>query len=252
MHPVLFQLGPVTLSSYGAMVVLAVALFTWLTPRAALGFGRPPVMRSSQWADLACASVIGGILGGRLFYVGLHPQLVMEAPWEMLAVWHGGLVWYGGLAGGLVGAWSYARRHRVPLWALLDVAAPFLALAHALGRIGCFLNGCCYGRPTTAWYGVLFPGHAEPVIPTQLFETAGLLVVFVALRGLQQRPGALRRAGWVFGWYLASYAGLRFGLEFLRGDQSPFLGPLTLQQIISVGLAGIGLRLILRPSCHDG
>jgi phosphatidylglycerol:prolipoprotein diacylglycerol transferase len=202
-----------------------------------------PLLSAQQWSDLVSLAVVGGIVGARLVYVALHWERFLEAPWEVVAVWHGGLVWYGGLWGGLLGAWGYARRRRIPFLALLDAAAPFVALAHAIGRVGCFFNGCCYGRPTTSWCAVIFPGHAEPVIPTQLIEAAGLLGLFVLLRVLQ-RPAVLRAPGRLFGGYLTLYAVLRFPLEFLRGDQSPFLGPLTLQQLISIGLVVAGVSLM--------
>lgn len=245
MHPVLFTFGPVTVSSYGVMFVIAVGLAAWLGARVIPRLPGGPLMNAQQWSDLVCLAVVGGIVGARLAYVALHGELFLQAPWEVVAVWHGGLVWYGGLVGGLLGAWGYVRRHRLPFLALLDAAAPFVALAHAIGRIGCFFNGCCYGRPTMSWCAVLFPGHAEPVIPTQLIEAAGLLGLFVILR-LLQRPRFLRAPGRLFGGYLALYAMLRFPLEFLRGDQPPFLGPLTLQQVISIGLIGLGVSFLRR------
>jgi phosphatidylglycerol:prolipoprotein diacylglycerol transferase len=112
-----------------------------------------------------------------------------------------------------------------------------------VGRLGCFLNGCCYGKPTAAWCGVVFPGQPHAVLPTQLFEAIGLLGIYAALRALQRR-GALALRGRVTGWYLLAYGALRFVLEFLRGDQPPWRMGLTLQQFISIGMVLGGMTLV--------
>ena len=246
MHPTLFKFGPLMLSSYGAMLILGFWACTRLAQRRARRL--PPESRAitaEELIDVTSLSLLGGIVGGRLLYALLHGAWFLESPWELLKLWHGGLVWYGGFIGGLLAGWFYVRARRLDFLRVLDQCIPFLPLGHALGRIGCFLNGCCYGRPTEAWCGVLFPGHPGPVLPTQLFEAAGLCVLFLVLRLLQQ-PAMLRHRGRLFGLYLIGYAALRFGLEFLRGDQTVFWWGLTLQQIISVGMIVIGGILVAR------
>ncbi len=169
----------------------------------------------------------------------------INAPWEVLAIWHGGLVWYGGFLGGLTAGLVYARRHRLSSVRLADHLSPAIALGHGIGRIGCFFNGCCYGRPTDQWCGVLFPGHAQPVLPTQLFEAAGVFLIAFILYQLQQRQSA-RYPGRLFGLYLTCYGMLRFGLEFLRGDQQVWRAGLTLQQLISLLGIMVGTFLFIR------
>ena len=218
MHPVLLKLGPVTLYTYGAMLVLAFSLSTWLVGRILRQL--PPELQRltpHQVVDLSCLALLGGIVGGRLFFVALHWQFFLGEPQYLLALWQGGLVWYGGFAGGVGTAWLYARRHQVSYRWVLDLFAPVLALGHAVGRIGCFLNGCCYGEVTDAWYGVIMPGEPRPVFPTQLAESLGLLFLFIILRLLQsvlsesrplagrveRRPSRLAsRPGQLFGVYL--------------------------------------------------
>jgi len=248
MHPILLKLGPVTLYSYGAMLVIAFLAATGLAVRSVRR--QPPALAAisaEQLVDFACLSLLGGVLGARLLYVLLQWDLFLRDPWEIPAIWHGGLVWYGGLLGGLLAGWLYARAHGLTLLRVMDQVAPFLALGHAIGRVGCFLNGCCYGKPTTAWCGVVFPEQGVKVYPTQLFESAGLVFLYITLRRLQ-RPAVLARPGRLFGLYLVSYAGLRFLIEGFRGDQAIWWAGLTLQQWISVGVMGIGMFLLFRVS----
>ncbi len=246
MHPHLFQLGPLTIYTYGVALVLGFLLALGLARRAVQA--QPPSNRAiepDQLTDLCCAALLGGIVGGRLLYVILQWDVYRATPLEVFAIWHGGLIWYGGLLGGAAAAWGYLRAQRLAFLRVGDQCVPYLALGHAVGRFGCFLNGCCYGRPTTAWCGVRFPGQDVSVLPTQLFETGGLLVLWLALRRLH-RPEILRQPGRVCGVYLAGYAGLRFVLEFLRGDQPMAWAGLTLQQIISLAIGAVGMWWVLR------
>lgn len=246
MFPILLRLGPLTVYSYGVMLVLAFLLSTWLAGQFArqLPIDRRAIS-SEQTVDLTCLLLLGGIVGGRLFYILLYWEVYVHYPQEILAIWHGGLIWYGGFVGGYLAGWLYARAKRLRPMRVADQIVPFGALGHAIGRIGCFLNGCCYGRPTNGWWAVRFPGHAEGVIPTQLLESAGLFLLYLVLRRLQ-RPEILRRPGRVFGVYVISYALLRVGVESLRGDQSTWWAGLTLQQLISICLLVVGTILYVR------
>jgi phosphatidylglycerol:prolipoprotein diacylglycerol transferase len=247
MHPILLTLGPVTLYTYGAMLVLAFSLSAWLAGRILRDL--PPELQRltpGQAVDLSCLALLGGIAGGRLFFVVLHWRFFLDAPQYLLALWQGGLVWYGGFAGGLTAAWLYARHHRVPFRWVLDLFAPILALGHAVGRVGCFLNGCCYGEVTDAWCGIIMPGEPRPVFPTQLAESLGLLFLYITLRLLQRPSMLVSRPGRLFGVYLCGYAVLRFILEGYRGDQVPVWAGLTLQQMISVLVLLTGLLLMTK------
>jgi phosphatidylglycerol:prolipoprotein diacylglycerol transferase len=207
---------------------------------------------AEQVVDFSCLSLLGGILGARLFYVILQWEFFMSSPQEMPAIWRGGLVWYGGFLGGTLAGWFYVRAKRLVFLRVMDQFIPFLVLGHAIGRVGCFLNGCCYGKPTGTWCGLVLPGQATAVLPTQLFESLGLLVLYLVLRRLQ-RGAFLSRPGRLFSLYLMSYAALRFLMEFLRGDQTAFWAGLTLQQLIGLGLFVIGLGLSSVPSVRlDG
>ncbi|MBI3319438.1 MAG: prolipoprotein diacylglyceryl transferase, partial [Candidatus Omnitrophica bacterium] len=195
MHPHLLRIGPWSISSYGAMLAVAFLLVVGLLRHATTHVLRGHVpLTEAAVMDWAVWAVMGGILGGRLLYVVLNWEMYRLEPSEIVALWHGGLIWYGGLAGGVLGTAIYLRTHHHPFLRGMDQVIPFIPLGHAIGRIGCFLNGCCYGKPTTAWFGVQFPGHPGPVVPTQLIESAGLVVLFAILWTLQT-PARLRRPG---------------------------------------------------------
>lgn len=246
MYPILVTVGPFTLYSYGILLVIAFIVSTWLATRASHRL--PPARRAigaEQLVDCASLALLGGVVGARLLYVILQRELFLQSPRETLAIWHGGLVWYGGLVGGLLAAWGYVRWKRLAFLRVMDQFVPFLALGHGIGRVGCFLNGCCYGKPTTDWWGVTFPGHAQPVIPTQLVEAVGLVVLAGILWRVQRAPVGDRPGG-LFGLYLMGYAVLRFFLEFLRGDQVSGWAGLTLPQLLSGGIWLVGLFLVVR------
>ena len=245
MHPILIHLGPLTLTAYGAAMSLAFLVAVGLArhdTRHRLR-GHAP-LSEAEVADWAIWAVVGGIVGGRFFYVVLNWETYALAPGEIVAVWHGGLIWYGGFLGGVAGTALYLRRRGAVFLRGADQVIPFIAIGHAIGRLGCFANGCCAGKPTSAWFGVVFPGETQPVAPTQLFEAAGLLILFVLLRYLQT-PSNLRRPGTVLGAYLIGYGLLRWGVEWWRANQPLVWHGWTLSQLISVALALLGAGLVV-------
>jgi phosphatidylglycerol:prolipoprotein diacylglycerol transferase len=165
-----------------------------------------------------------------------------------LKFWQGGLTFYGGLLLAVPGGIWLVRRRGLDLGRVADIAAPCTMLGLAFGRVGCFLNGCCYGVATSAWPGVSFPGHLEAVHPTQLYEAAGALLLAVALYVSMRRRGrdAHGGRGATFGWMLVSYGILRAVLEIYRADPRGGLGPLSTSQIISIPLIAIGAVVIVR------
>jgi len=136
--------------------------------------------------NLTSIAMLFGVIGGRLFYVIEHLSFYLRNPIEIIMVNHGGLSWYGGLVLGLAAAIIYLRSRRSAVLKFLDLIVPFVALAQGLGRVGCLLNGCCYGRES-AW-GIYFKVHQAVIIPTQLYASLVLIAIFVALRYLQVKP----------------------------------------------------------------
>lgn len=245
MHPHLIELGSWSLSTYGVLLAAGFLLVVALTRRATDRRLRDTVpLQGEAIADWAVWTMIGGVIGARLLYIALNWPLYARAPLEIIALWHGGLIWYGGFGGGLIASWLFARRRGTSFLRIMDQIIPFAALGHAVGRVGCFFNACCGGKPTTGPLGMQFPGQPSPVIPTQLIEAVGLVVLSIILQRLQ-RPHRLATPGRVFGAYLVGYAVLRAAVEHWR-DQAPFVAGLTLQQLISIGVLLIGLALLVK------
>lgn len=204
---------------------------------------------------IALFAVIFGIIGAKLLYfaVTFTPKQLIERVRAngITYLLEGGLVFYGGLLGGLLGALIGSAVVRIPLYVYSDPVVPTLPLAHAIGRIGCFCAGCCYGKVTDSWIGMRFPSSVTgleagvKVIPTQLIESGFNLMVFVFLLLFTIK----RRKGYTTLFvYLIIYGVERFLLEYLRGDEiRGFLGALSTSQWISLALIVLGiLGLILR------
>lgn len=248
MWPELYRLGPLTLHTYGAVMALAFVLAVGLARHAARDPWQLRVLDEAAVTDWAVWAMVGGIVGGRLLYVAQNPRLYLTDPIEVFALWHGGLIWYGGLAGGVAAAWWWLKRRRIGFLSGADQLIPFVVLGHAVGRIGCFANGCCGGMPTTAWWGVTFPGSTQPVVPTQLLESAALVLLYVLLRALQ-RPAVLQAPGRIFGAYLTGYGLIRWVIEGWRINERIWFG-WTLSQVLSVALLAAGLVLLSRRSAR--
>ncbi|MEI6437866.1 MAG: prolipoprotein diacylglyceryl transferase [Candidatus Omnitrophota bacterium] len=233
MFPVICHIGPIPVYSYGLMLALAVAVSSQLLARDARKIGILP----DVIYDLVFWVVVCGILGARVFYVFLNLNVFVKAPLEIVMLWKGGLAWQGSFAGGLLAGILFIRRYKLPLWPLLDVAAPYIALGQAIGRIGCLLNGCCYGRPAS--WGLYFPVWEERLIPTQIFMSLGQLLIFLALRWWAPR---LKTPGRVFVMYLVLSSVERFVIEFFRADHDLYLG-LSIFQYVCIILFAAGLAV---------
>ena len=237
MHPILFQIGPVTVYSYGVTIALAVVICAW-----GLNKDTKVYKISSEVVyDLMFWTVAWGILGARIFYISLTWDYFKTNLLEIIMLQHGGLAWQGGLLGGLLAAVWFVRSKKLPLRFFLDLVAPYIALGQSIGRTGCFLNGCCYGKPV-AW-GIYFPVHGDRLHPTQLYETLGLFVAFLILKYAQTRPHPV---GMVFVLYLWLGAIERFVVEFFRADHDQLWWGLSLFQYIALAIFVIGLVLLRR------
>jgi len=224
MHPVLFNIGPLRVYSYGAFVALAFAVFALLTERRA----RAMNIDSGRMLDLAILILVSGIVGSRIMYVTLNMSYYAANPAELIDLSKGGLVWYGGAFAAFLAGSIYVKINRMDLWNILDLIAPYLALGQSLGRIGCFFNGCCY---------------ASDGAPVQLYSSAILLVIFVILRIWQD---ARKFKGEIFLGYCMLYPVKRFAIEFLRADNPRILAGLTISQVISVFVFVIAFAIFFK------
>ncbi len=207
---------------------------------------RPPEFGS----NLGLWLMLSGILGARTAYVMANLPHFAAHPLEIVRIDQGGLIYYGGFLGASLCLFILARRNKEPLWSLADFAVTGLPLGHAIGRLGCFINGCCFGAPTTLFTGVRYPEGSEPwkvypgcaLHPTQLYEFAFNLLVYGLLFWYYPRK---RANGAVFALYLLVYPVGRFLIEFLRGDERiKWLG-LNAAQELSVVLFLMGVLLCL-------
>jgi phosphatidylglycerol:prolipoprotein diacylglycerol transferase len=226
--PVLFQVGGLPIYSYGLMLAIAVAVGLF----GALKLARIEGCEEDLIYELTIVMVVCGILGARLFYVVFYaPDYFAANPWAVLDLRTGGLVFYGGLLGGLLGGLGYIVKKRLSFWNLADIFAPFLALGYSIARIGCFLNGCCYGKPTELPWGVVFPSvDLVSRHPTQLYSSFLSLLLFTFLYWLFPRRSF---SGQVFLTYLAGYGVVRFIIEFWRENLVVWHG-FTIAQVTAV------------------
>jgi len=249
MHPILFRIGPFSLHTYGLFIATGVLLAIALAARGARREGVDP----QKMLDLGFYLLVASIIGSRLLFVLIFYRDYLPRPWSIFKLWEGGLVFYGGFALALpIGIW-YLRRHDLPLWRTADLWAAPLSLGHALGRIGCFAAGCCYGRPTSLPWGITFSDPQSlailgvPLHPVQLYEAFSnfLLFLFLSLFGRFRRF-----EGQIFWLYVLLYSAIRFLVEFYRGDARGFILPpyLSISQGVSILLAAASLIMLLRLS----
>ncbi len=252
MHPIFLHWGHLEIRTYGVMVALGFAAGLWLAARRAriAGFDPEKIQQLGIWLIMA------GMAGGKLFYILLFWRDFLTGwrvdGWNSLRE---GFVFYGGFIGAAVGAVIYARLHRLTLWKVADVYAPAVALGHAFGRLGCFFNGCCYGKVCTLPWAVTFPSpHVMagiPVHPTELYEVAGNLLICGALLAYSRHE---RRTGQVWWLYVLSYGVLRFTVEFFRGDYPVYYdGIFTLGHIEAgtmIVVAAVALFILSRRQGH--
>jgi phosphatidylglycerol:prolipoprotein diacylglycerol transferase len=250
MHPTVFQIGPLPLHSYGLMLALSFFLGILLASRRAPGRGLHPDLVF----DTSLVIVFAAILGARLLYVMFHLE-EMHGWVDVVALWSGGLTMYGGVLAAIGASFVYLRRRRVPFLMMADVVAPSLGLGLGLTRIGCFLNGCCYGKPTESWIGVHFPAESlvtrlndgAAVHPTQLYSSLTGLAIFVILLLYDRRPHGTGR---VFALWLVLDALGRFLLDFFRSYEANVYvaGTLTVNQLVGLGLLVVGVLLFVRSA----
>ena len=258
MFPQLFHIGSFAVPTYGVLVALGVLTGLWISVR---NSERQGIKAEYAW-DFGIAVVLAGILGSKILYILVDLHTYMQHPGEIfsLATLQAGGVFSGGLIGAFVVAWWFLRKHQMPALATCDAFAPGLAMGHAIGRLGCFAAGCCFGKPTDHFWGVTFTNPlAQQLVgtplnqalqPTQLIESGAELIIFGILTWMFARK---KFDGQILGAYLFLYGIARFLIEFLRGDPGRggpyFGGALSGTQLISIGLVLVGgVIWYLRPA----
>jgi phosphatidylglycerol:prolipoprotein diacylglycerol transferase len=243
MYPVLFHIGSLEITSFGGMVALGALVGLWVFRRELSRAGLPDAA-----LDAAVYGLVGGLLGAKLLYVFEH---LGDGSFLSLFLDRGGMSWFGGFVGGLLAGFLTIRAKRWPLIPVLAAATPALAIGQMIGRIGCFLVGDDYGRPTSLPWGVAFPRGLPPttdrVHPTQIYEAIFLgLLAWILIRW--RRKGISDRT--VLGRYLVLAGGFRFALEFVRVN-TRVVGPLTVAHLFSMLVVAIGLAVLAAPTTSN-
>src|SRR5438067_3163335 len=256
MYPTLIKLGSFEITTFGLMMFAAFIVGGWVLTRQFRRYG----LTDDAASSIVMAAALGGIAGLKICCA------ILFRDWHLLLD-RAGLVWYGGLIGGFLGCSAYLLIKKIDYFTAADAAAPALAVGYALGRIGCFLVGDDYGRPTNSWIGIAFPKGSPPttaeelrnfgvnvdpslppdtvlrVHPTQLYESAAALLMFFILMRAARTPHAKGR---ILGLFLILMGIERFLVEIVRAKDDRFLGPFTIAQLISVILVIVGSTFILR------
>jgi phosphatidylglycerol---prolipoprotein diacylglyceryl transferase len=258
MHPILFHLGKLSIRSYGFMLALSFLLGIWLAGRRAKKAGVDP----QKILDLSVIIILGAVVGSRLLYVVFHLDQYSN-PLDMFALWQGGATFYGGFILAAAASYWWVQKHKLPFLQVADIVAPSIAMGLMFTRIGCFLSGCCYGKPTTHSWGMIFPpdspaGAAAAAIaqqrgvehvalhPTQLyssfFEGLVILTLLLVLQPFLKKRGAM------FGMLCVLYAIARFTIDFFRyyEPNARVLGGLDFNQVICVFVFFFGIFLLTR------
>ena len=214
MRPILIQIGTIPIYSYGALVAIAFLVGLWAVTRRAKNLHLASV---NQVIDLALWVLIGGIAGARLLFVLLELPTYIDNPLAVFALNQGGLSFYGSVIGGFIGGVIYAKRQSLPVWQLADIIAPWVAMGYYIVRIGCLLNGCCYGTQTTVSWALRCAAKDDHLRhPTQLYALIASLIIFFVLLYLEKRKPF---NGFLFWTYIGTYSISRFIIEFYRDSQ---------------------------------
>ncbi|MBU1121959.1 MAG: prolipoprotein diacylglyceryl transferase [Candidatus Omnitrophota bacterium] len=244
MHPILFKLGSITIYTYGVFVFLGLILGFFFAQREACRLR----IDVNKFTDIIFWTALTAFAGARLLYVIIEYRWFLERPLEIVFS-RSGFVFLGGIIFGLIPLYLLTKKHKISFLKMADCIAIGLPLGHSLGRLGCFFYGCCYGRSTSSFIGVLFPSNSaagmlgEKVIPTQLISSFFLFLIFLTLFFLRKYK---RFSGQLFVWYLWLYGFFRFIIELFRGDDRGTFWGFSPAQIISVILILIGTYIFLK------
>jgi phosphatidylglycerol:prolipoprotein diacylglycerol transferase len=249
MHPILFDLGGFTIYAYG--VLLAAAYLLGL--QFALARARARGLDGQRVMDLGIWIIISALVGAKLLLFIVDFRRFTGHPRELLDLVRSGGVFYGGLIAAVVVALLYLRRHKLPLWTTTDVFAPGIALGHIIGRLGCLMAGCCFGRPTSVPWAITFHDPAAlanagttlgvPLHPTQLYEAGAEALILAFLLVFERKARSF--PGRTFWTYMLLYGISRFIIEFYRGDSRGLVfNVLSTSQFVSVLLVPLSIVML--------
>ncbi len=250
MHPLLFEIGRFPVYTYGVLLAAAYLTGLWLAVRRA----RARSLDGDRVMDLGIWIIASALIGAKLLLLAVDFRYYSQNPGELFGVFRSGGVFYGGLIAAVAVAFWYMRRAKLPLWPTTDAFAPGIALGHAVGRLGCVMAGCCYGRPTSVPWAITFTSPLAaanvgtpldvPLHPTQLYEAGAELAILILLLATERKGRAY--PGRTFWLYMLLYAITRFVIEFYRGDPRGAVGIFSTSQFISLLLAPLSVYMLIR------
>ena len=232
------HIGPITFHMYGLMIAIGFVTALYV----AIYRGKKKGLREDIFYGIFYCAIIGGALGSRILYYIVEIPHIINDP-SILWNFKVGYVVYGGIIGGILASYRDCRVEKVNVLEYFDLVMPEVSLAQGFGRLGCFFAGCCYGRPTDAWYGITFT-HSQmapngvSLIPTQLISSAADFIFAAVLMFYASKSP---KKGRVASMYMVLYGIGRFSIEFLRNDYRGSVGILSTSQFISIAVVAIGL-----------
>lgn len=237
MFPDLLSIGPFILHTYGLFVATGFLVGLLVTIKISKAEG----IAAQQTMDIGFLMILAAIVGSRLMYVFMNLSYYLERPLDILKIWQGGLVFSGGIICVVLTVLWYTRRRRLSFWRMADLWSPGMAVGQAIGRIGCFMAGCCYGKPTKSEWGVVFTDPHSlaplniPLHPTQLYSSASGFVIFFILLLLHPRRTF---NGQVFLWLLVLHSTARLFVERYRGDDRGILlgSSMSITQLVTLAI----------------
>ena len=249
MYRTILQIGPINIRSWGLMLAIAFIVGIIIAEKRAKKYGLLP----QQVVNLGLIIIIAGVAGARLLFILEHIKDFTANPYEIFAVWQGGLSYYGGFILAFLCAFFYLKKNKIPVGAMMNVLAPSLAIGFFFGRIGCFLNGCCFGEPTIMPWGVIFPEEAPArwiysapikLHPTQLYSSISGLMSFFILLLLEKKFKFMKRDGLLCFSFFILYGLWRFIIEFFRHHESYIVGWFTEGQALSIAIIIFSVSMI--------
>ena len=255
MFPNLFSIGPFTLHTYGLLVATGFLSGLLITVR----IGKTQGINPQHVMDMGFFIIISAIIGSRILYVFINFSHYIQNPLDIFKIWHGGLVFSGGLIGVILVSALYVRKRNITLWQMADLWSPAIALGQAIGRIGCLMAGCCYGKPTGSQVSIIFtdPHSLAPVNiplqPTQIYSSISGFLIFGILLALQSKR---KFDGQIFLWFLIMHSTARLFIERLRGDDRGILlgGDMSITQFATLAIlfaSIIGLNILKKKNAKQ-
>ncbi|MCP3925733.1 MAG: prolipoprotein diacylglyceryl transferase [Desulfobacterales bacterium] len=244
MHPILINIGPIPIRSYGFFIAIGFLFGTWLVKKEAnrLGENTEAILDMSFWC------LLGGIAMSRVFHIFTDLSSYLADPLRIFKIWEGGLVFYGGFIGAFIVCLIYIYKYKFNTWKIADIAAPAVALGHSIARIGCLMAGCCHGKVCDLPWAITFKAQGSiaplnmPLHPTQIYSSISNFCIFLFLMYIRKKKIFDGQVFWI---YVLIYAITRSIVELFRGDhQRGFFWVFSTSQTIGILMVSLSIFML--------